>query len=87
MEIKINTNVDSIGRVQSSQAKKSEPKVQSGEMGFERSQALTQSLQDSPDVRVAMVEKAKETTALSNYPPKEIIKKIAALLVANQIQD
>lgn len=87
MEIKINTNVDSIGRLQSSQTKKSEAKVQSAEIGFERSQALTQSLQDNPDVRVGLVQKAKESTALSTYPPREIIKKIAALLVANQIQD
>jgi hypothetical protein len=83
MEVKLNTNVDSIGRVAAGQSKKNLEKVETDSATFERSAALEKSLRELPDSRADEVAKAKQATALSTYPPPETIKKIAALIFKN----
>jgi hypothetical protein len=83
MEVKLNPNVDSIGRVAAGQTKRNEAKVEAQAAAFESSEALEQSLRRLPDSRTDAVAKAKQATALSTYPPPETIKKIAALLSKN----
>jgi hypothetical protein len=83
MEIKLNTNIDSIGRIATGQPIKTEIKIQGGGAAFEKSEALNQTLRQLPDSRMEKVAVAKENTALSTYPPPETIKKISALLAMN----
>jgi len=80
MEIKLNTNIDSVSRVAAGQPKKTEVKTQGAGAAFEKSEALNQSLRQLPESRAELVASAKEKTALSTYPPPETIKKISALL-------
>ncbi len=83
MEIKLNTNVDPIGRVSVGQTKKTEAKVEGEGAAFAKSQALNQTLSQLPDSRADEVAKGKQLTGISTYPPRETIKKIASLLATH----
>lgn len=87
MEIQLKTNVDPIGRLPGSQAKKVEVQAQTGGAVFNHSEGLNQVLQQTADVRPGKVAQAQEVVGISEYPPKETIQKIAKLLAANIGQD
>jgi hypothetical protein len=83
MEIKLNTNIESVGRVAGSQPKKLEAKTEEQTPSFDRSEALNDALRQTPDVRSEVVANAKKAVGNSSYPPSETIRKIAVLLAKN----
>lgn len=83
MEIKLNTNIESVGKLAGSYAKKIEAKVADEGPAFSKSEALETALRQTPDLRADVVAKSKELVADKTYPPVETIKKIAVLLAQN----
>ncbi len=83
MEIKLNTNVDPIGRAPGTQPKKVEAQAPSEGAVFSHAEDLNRGLQQTEDVRTEKVAQARALVNQTNYPPKETIKKIATLLAAN----
>ena len=86
MEIKLNTTVDSVARVSNNTpAKASRPIDSDSDVSvFETSRALEARLKDLPDVRADKVEDGKRLIGDPEYPPRETIRRIAALLALNQ---
>ena len=82
MEIKLNTTVDSVARVSTNiPAKASRPIDSDSDVSvFETSRALEARLKDLPDVRADKVENGKRLIGDPEYPPRETIRRIAALL-------
>lgn len=56
---------------------------QTEETQFEASRALNGSLDQLPEIRPEVVERAKRLLQDSNYPPAEAIRKISSLLAMN----
>jgi ClpP class serine protease len=83
MEIKLNSNIESVGRITGGQPKRVEQKTGTDAAVFAQSQALDKALASTPDVRSDAVEEARDKVSLSDYPPAETIKKIATLLAKN----
>ena len=83
MEIKLNTNVDPVGRMDRAQPKKVDAQVESEGVAFSRAEKLNQALRDTPEVRTDSVAKGQAVVSQTEYPPKETIKKIATLLAVN----
>lgn len=50
---------------------------------FDRTTALNRALADTPDLRPAEVERARDLIGDVSYPPPETIKRIASLLATN----
>ena len=87
MEIKLYTNVDSVARVSNNntQAKASRPIDSDSDVSvFETSRALEARLKDLPDVRADKVGEGKRLVGDPEYPPRETIRRIAALLALNE---
>lgn len=81
MEIKLNSNVDSVARLANSQSKVSRPVApQSATSEFENSQALESRLKELPDVRSEKLEQGKRLAGDPEYPPRETIRRLATLL-------
>jgi hypothetical protein len=84
MEINPNRNVDpaqaaggvSKSRIQARGA---------SELSFENSASLNAALEATPDSRADVVSRAEDLVSSSNYPPPEVINRIANLLAANLI--
>jgi hypothetical protein len=86
MEIKLYTNVDSVARVSNNTpAKASRPIDSDSDVSvFETSRALEARLKDLPDVRADKVGDGKRLVGDPEYPPRETIRRIAALLALNE---
>ena len=86
MEIKLHTTVDSVARVSTNTpAKASRPIDSDSDVSvFETSRALEARLKDLPDVRADKVEDGKRLIGDPAYPPRETIRRIAALLALNE---
>jgi hypothetical protein len=81
MEIKLNRNIDSVARVQSTPTKASRPiDADSALSVFENSRALEARLGAIPDVRPEVVETGRRLVGDPAYPPRETIQRIATLL-------
>ena len=81
MEIKLNSNIDSVARVANTQPKASRPiDKPSATSGFENSRALESRLQELPDVRPEKVDLGRRSVGDPAYPPPETLRRIAALL-------
>ena len=87
MEINLNSNIESLGRIAGSQPKRLETKTESGATAFGQSEALNQALQQTPNVRPEVVATAQSAVNSSHYPPAETIKQIATLLALHMNQD
>ena len=86
MEIKLYTTVDSVARVSNNTSTKASRPIDSDSdvSVFETSRALEARLKDLPDVRVDKVEDGKRLIGDPTYPPRETIRRIAALLALNE---
>jgi hypothetical protein len=86
MEIKLHTTVDSVARVSNNtQTKASRPIDSDSDVSvFETSRALEARLKDLPDVRADKVDNAKRLIGDPQYPPRETIRRIAALLALTE---
>ena len=86
MEIKLYTTVDSVARVNNNTpAKASRPIDSDSDVSvFETSRALEARLKDLPDVRVDKLDDGKRLIGDPEYPPRETIRRIAALLALNE---
>jgi ribosomal 50S subunit-recycling heat shock protein len=85
MEIKLHTNIDSVARVNGTQSKASRPIDADSDLSvFDHSRALEARLKDLPDVRPEKVAHAKKLIDGPEYPPRETIQKIAALLAMKE---
>jgi hypothetical protein len=81
MEIKLNSNIDSVARLSQTQSKASRPVSQPAALSeFENSKALEARLQELPDVRVEKLQRAQRLVGDPTYPPRETIQRLAALL-------
>jgi hypothetical protein len=83
MEIKLNSNIESVGRITGGQPKRVEQKSGEDAAVFAQSQALDKALSATPDVRSDVVREASEKVSLADYPPAETIQRIATLLAKN----
>jgi hypothetical protein len=85
MEIKLNSNIDSVARVSNTQPKASRPIDSDPDVAvFETSRALEARLQSLPDVRANVVEHGRRLAGDPAYPPRETIQRIAALLALDK---
>jgi hypothetical protein len=82
MEINPNRNVDPPSPAGSS-LKLRAPARGSNEISFEQSASLEAALEAVPDSRADMVSRAEDLVSSSEYPPREMINRIANLLAAN----
>jgi len=81
MEIKPNSNIDSVARVSYTQTRASRPIDSDSDVSaFENSRALESRLQELPDVRPDVLANGKRLAGDPTYPPRETIQRIAALL-------
>lgn len=85
MEIRLNTNIDFTGRVSQPPAKASRT-IDSGSatQPFEDSHSLESRLNSVPDVRADKVDDARRMVGDPAYPPRDTIKRLAALLAMDQ---
>ena len=86
MEIKLYTTVDSVARVSNNTPTKASRPIDSDSdvSVFETSRALEARLKDLPDVRADKVDNGKRLIGDPEYPPRETIRRIAALLALDQ---
>jgi hypothetical protein len=88
MEIKLNTNIDSVARVSNTYPKAARAiDRDSGVSSFENSRALETQLNQIPDARAGKVDEARKLASDPAYPPRETIRKIAALLAIHDPQN
>ncbi len=81
MEIKLNSNIDSVARLNPVQPKASRPvESQSALSEFANSRALEARLQELPDVRPDKLQQAQRLVGDPEYPPRETMQRLAALL-------
>jgi hypothetical protein len=86
MEIKLNSSLDSVARVSSTQPKASRPiDSDSALSAFENSRALEARLEQLPIVRSDKLDTGRRLAGDPAYPPRETIQRIATLL-AMQVQ-
>ena len=84
MEIKLNTNLDSVARVQPTPSNASRAIERKSDMpAFENSKALEAQLANLPDVRLDKLERALNLIGQPNYPPVQTMNGLAALLAAH----
>ena len=84
MEIKLNTNFDSVPRVQVTQSNASRAiERKSDAPAFENSKALESKLATLPDVRLDQLERALNLIGQPSYPPQETINGLATLLAVH----
>jgi len=84
MEIKLNTSLDSVARVNT--ARSNAPRGianASSTDAFEDSKALESQLQELPDVRLDKLERALNLIGSPAYPPRETINGLANLLATH----
>jgi len=80
MEIKFNTEIQSVARTNAGAARPSAAAAADGQLSLQNSKALDQALAEVPDVRPDAVERGKALVASVPYPPLETIHRIARLL-------
>jgi uncharacterized membrane protein len=88
--IQSTSNLDGYNRADAAllaQAKQtSAPKSSPADLGGERlsvanTQALREALNNAPEIRPEVVERAKNLAVDPNYPPRELIERLAKLMV------
>ena len=87
MEVNLKTNVDAIVRAAVSAPRPPAPQAadQADSSSFESAQGLSDALAGTADIRPDIVEKARQLVASPNYPPPEMIQKLANLFAANML--
>jgi MoxR-like ATPase len=85
MEIEFNPGVRTNTGISQSVARQENTQPAENTMPFERTQALEKTLKDTP-VRPEMVARASALVADANYPPDDLLGKIAGVL-ANHINN
>ena len=81
MEIKLNSNLDSVARLNTTQSKASRPvNLEFARSEFESSNALEARLEELPDVRTEKVQHAQRLIGDPTFPPRETIQRLSALL-------
>jgi hypothetical protein len=88
MELNLNTNPGLVSRVNKPQPETRStvgkgPDSLANETSFGRTEALEEALNEQPDIRAGLVERARTLIADTNYPPQVAIRKIATLLAMN----
>lgn len=71
---------DPVGQTERVRRSSAPPRTVGDGASFERSAALSRSLASTPEVRQAVVERARRLIEDTSYPPAEAINKIADLL-------
>jgi hypothetical protein len=83
MEIKFNTKIDPVAPPSGTPVKPREVKEAKDGAAFDHAQALDQAVRAAGDSRSEMVEMGKKLASSINYPPPELINRIANLLAMN----
>ncbi len=82
MEIKRSTESINVPRTSDAAPKHTRPPAVDGGGSFQQSRALDASLAQAPDIRPSEVERGQKLVSLNQYPPIEMMHKIARLLAA-----
>jgi hypothetical protein len=85
MEINPNRNVDPALAAGGVSKSRIQARGDSNETSFENSASLNAALEATPDSRADVVSRAEDLVSSSEYPPREVINRIANLLAANLI--
>ena len=80
MTIKLNTNIDSVARLNGAPRPAREVSSEKELNGFQSSQALEARLQSTPNIRADKVARARELIGDPAYPPRETMEGLAHLL-------
>jgi hypothetical protein len=80
MEIKLNPNVAPVAPADRKRVQTAKDPIVKESASFQGTDALNQALANTPSVRTAAVERAKELVSGPNYPPPELINGVARLL-------
>jgi hypothetical protein len=83
MEINPNRNVDPVIPAAGPAKARATAPTQANGTSFDQSAGLDSALAATPDSRPEVVSRAESLVASSNYPPPEMINRIANLLAAN----
>jgi hypothetical protein len=83
MEIKLSTESVNVARAGDCPPKQTRPATAEGAASFQQSAALEQRLNQLPDVRAEEVERGQKLVSLTQYPPIEMMDKIARLLAVS----
>lgn len=88
MEIKLNSNIDSVARLNTVQSRAYRPVASQPALSeFENSQALEARLSELPEVRAEKLQDAKRLVGDPAYPPRETIQRLATLLAIDSSGD
>jgi hypothetical protein len=85
MEINLNGNINSPGRVQNAERTIHGTKPDAPQGEFSHVDALKLALSQTPEVRPEVVARARKVVSDAPYPPTEIIQKISHLLAMHMM--
>ncbi len=85
MEINPNRSVDPLAPAVGPAKAKETHAAEQSEASFHQCASLDSALASTPDCRADVVAKAEKLISSPNYPPPEVIKRIANLLAASLI--
>jgi len=87
MEIQFHVNVGSVGRTPPNKTVSREARSAQDEVALENARALQRALEETPQSRSEVVNRAAQLVGDVNYPPPETIQKISNLLALGLYQE
>ena len=83
MEVKFNAGLTANNPVSQSQVRQEPAQPAANAMSFEYTQALEQTLKETPAVRPGAVDRATALLSDANYPSDEVLNQVATVLAKN----
>lgn len=83
MEVEFNVGLAANNTVSQSPIRRESPPPAANAMSFENTQALEQTLKETPTVRPEAVDRAAALLSDPNYPTDEVLNRVATLLSQN----
>jgi hypothetical protein len=87
MEINFHVNVGSVGRTPPKEPVTRGSEAVQDEVALENTRALRRALENTPDSRAELVDRAMIVLGDVNYPPRDTIQKISHLLALSLHQE
>ncbi len=87
MEVEFNVGLAANNPVSQSPVRRQSAPPAASAMSFENTQALEETLKEIPTVRPEAVDRAAALLADANYPPDEVLDRVATVLSQNIQQD
>ncbi len=83
MEINLNQPLAPLPKLKGTEVSAPKKKAATDAAEFPQTEALNRALAKTEDVRPEVVARGKQLVADANYPPREMIRRIAHLLASN----